>query len=387
MNSPGDRLSRSDRQRLRTGAKTRAAMALALILILLIVGRIYWDRLMHAIPDDIFSSRSYGEIQVLADSAIIQACRDFRLSDTLRVDSLIQQQDGNSMRIFGLSWPRKLPFEFLAQRIVELCRENRLSCDCRESAADRYMTCDLGSSEIVTARITVREDRRAKLEGRGLALLYKNLGSLGNDKILDILNGGLIFGYIGSPNEYPSGRIKRALESAGVVSILEIPGRKSDLVEFRNEVKTKADDGSEFDVGLMRDIFKRHPNVGAIYITRSDEYELEIVKAALNTAKKQNIPYLYQNRIPDEIDSLAYSSGLDIIAMKKIADFSAGFDNKQVTLLVHDLAVPDSPDSLITIVDGENCDTRSLARLRDTLDGLGIKLFNFNRLTETIDSF
>jgi hypothetical protein len=385
MNLPGDRLSRTDRQRLRTGAKTRAAMALAIILILLIAGRVYWNRLMQVIPDDIFGSRSYAEIQALADSAIIQACSDFRLSDTLRVDTLIQQQDGNFLRVFGLSWPRNLPFEFLAKSIAELCRESRLSCDCRESAADDYMTCDISSGEIVRARLIVREDRKAKLNGRGLALVFKNLGSLGYEKIREILKGGVIFGYIGSPNEYPSGRIKRALRSAGVATILEIPGKKSDLIEFKNKNESHTTD--KFDIGLMSDIFRRHPNVGAVYVSKSDEYELGIVKAAISTAKKNNIPYLYQNSRPDEIDSLAYSSGLDIMAMKNVADFSDGFNNEEVTLLVHDLAVPDNPDTLIAIVNGENCDEKSLVRLRDTLNGLGIKLFGFNQLTDAVDSF
>jgi len=382
----GTRLSRSERRKLKRNIKAKVALALALALLLLALGKAYWKeigRLFSSAHDD---SQDKYAFQALADSLIIQTVRDFQLSDHIYVDSLANQIGGPSYRCLRQPWPSRLPWEFYIRGLQQLCLQNELSCDCLEWAKQQKTTCVLSHGGLKGGQITLETNKSAKLKGRDVAFIIRNLGAWNNESILEIIDRRIRFGYIGTPDTYPTGKMKKTLEAAGIISILELPGRKSGLIDFKNKQGRLSGKKSGSDKELMAEIFERHPNLKIIYFDKTFGYELPFVRTGISQAGERKAAYLYNNSAPDQVDSLAYSGGLDIISAKKFADFDGEFEADSVASILSDLIMPDPPNRRILVIDAREYSPLMFIRLYDTFSGLGINIKNCIELTDTLGS-
>jgi hypothetical protein len=365
-------------------------LSLTLILLCLISGKLFKKDIQRLWRSGIISSPDETSFQALADSLARRTGLEFQLSDSVVVDSLLDQPGGPIYRRIRIPWPKHLPFEFYARRLRKLCVENQLSCDCVESSKERQMTCSIRGNGLIGALAVVKADGRIKLKGREIAIVIKNLGLWNNDDILETLEADLLFAYIGSPNTFPTGKMKSALESAGIITILELPREKTGLVEFRDK-KNKSKRGKDLSVReLWADIFERHPNIKAIYFDKSYGCDLAFVKTAISQAAENNVAFIYKNSEPDEVDSLAYSGGLDIIRFdgaKNIADFdNLNLEETKAELLA-ELILPGKPHKLILTFDAAKTDHQAIIRLYDSLLDIGINPKSYIDLVDTLESF
>lgn len=379
------RLSRRDRLRLSGKRRAQFALVLALLLLILVVIRIGWPQIKDRIaPPD------YDRIQAVADSLIVKAGRSFALSDTAVVDSLLNQNNPRGenyvYRSHDQPWPGILPFEFYVERLQELCRDEGLICDCRESSQNR-LTCTVGVSGYDGARVVVRRSAKTGLTDRRVAFVFRNLGAMGNSEITRIAENGLLFGYVASPDVYPSVRVKRTLETAGVTSILEIPAGKSSLEDFSGRsAGSEGGTGSQNDRDLAASLFDRHPNPAAIIIKRSGPIDSSFVAGIIEEAKVRKAGYIYDNTSPDTIDSLAYSSGLVFLNMKGIADFSEGRFDQNRSALLRELILSREPVRQIVEFDGSAVEAEELLGLQRSFQKLGVKLTDCRSLMEIRES-
>jgi hypothetical protein len=379
------RLSRRQRLRLSGKRKLQFALALAVMLLILVVIRNWWPQLKNLV-----SPPDYIEIQAVADSLILQAGSSFALTDTTVSDSLLARNnprgDSYACRLYGQPWPAILPFEFYVERLQELCRQKSLTCNCQESG-ENNLDCRVGVGGFDGAMVRVRRTARTGLAGRRVAFLIKNLGALSNSEIMKMVDNGVIFSYLATPDVYPSTRIKNALERAGVTSILEIPAERSNLIELwqRASGKEGKSHGQE-DRELVASLFERHPGSGAIIVKRTGGVDSSFVTSIIEEAKKRKAAYIYDNESPDAIDSLAYSSGLVILNMKNIADFSDGrFDHNRSAFL-RELILSSEPFQRTIMLEGSAVDVDDLLSLQRTLQRLGVNSVNSISLMEAEES-
>lgn len=385
-----NRLSRKERRRLTANRTAPLALALAILLLLLILGNTQWPRI-----ERFFGSDDAGQIQALADSIAIQAAESFNLSDSSYTDSLLNQPGGAEgdqiIRRIRQPWPDHLPFEFYVERLRELCRDNGLICDCVESGEEKYLFCTIGSSTFVGAQVIVEPQRGTKLSGREIAFVFRNLGALSDQKIMQILDHDIAFSYFASPDVYPSGGIKKALEKTGVISIIELPTDISDLPEFgsgdgRPSSKNKPNRENIDYRELAMNLFGRHSYPGAIFFKRSDDFDSAFVRSAIEFARETRTAYLYENPAPDGIDSLAYSSGLIMISMKSVADFQNNAVGEIGPLILHDLISSPIPCQDIVLLDAAILDVEVFIDLHNTLRRLGVNVLSCISLADVRES-
>jgi hypothetical protein len=385
-----NRLSRRERRRLTANRKAPLALALAILLLLLILGNTQWPRI-----ERFFGSDDAGQIQALADSIAIQAAESFNLSDSSYTDSLINQLGGaggnHAIRRIRQPWPRYLPFEFYVQRLRELSRDKGLTCDCVESGEEKYLFCTIGSPGFVGSQVIVEPQRGTKLSGREIAFVFRNLGDLSDGKIMEMIGHDIAFSYFASPDIYPSVRTKKALEKTEVSSIIELPTDISDLPEFgsgdgqpssKNKPNRENIDYRE----LAKSLFGRHPHPGAIFFKRSNGLDSAFVRSAIEFARETKTAYLYENPEPDEIDSLAYSSGLIMISMKSVADFRNSAVGEIAPLILHDLISSSIPYQNIVLLDASILDVEEFIDLHNTLRRLGVNVLTCISLAEVRES-
>lgn len=384
------RLSRKERRRLTANKKAPIALGLAVLLLLLVLGNTQWRRI-----ERFFGSDDLGEIQALADSIAIQAGESFYMSDSSYTDSLLNQpgapEGSHIIRRIRQPWPDHLPFEFYVERLQELSRVNGLICDCIESEKERRLFCTIGSGAFAGAQIIVEPRRSTKLAGREMAFVFRNLGALSDEKITEILDHDITFSYFAFPDVYPSSRIKKALEQAGVVSIIELPADILDLPEFGSQdgkpsPKSKRN-RKEINHGeLVRNLFGRHPNAGAVFFKRSDGFDSAFVRSAIELAKETKTAYLYENSTPDGIDSLAYSSGLTMISMNSVADFRISTIGEVGPVLLQDLILSRIPVQQVILFDAAMLDVEEFIDLHNTLLRLGVNILDYISLADVRES-
>ncbi len=385
-----NRLSRKERRRLTASKKAPIALTLAVLLLLLVLGNTQWRRV-----ERFFRSDDLGQIQTLADSIAIQAGESFYLSDSSYTDSLLNQfgetEGGHIIRRIRQPWPDYLPFEFYVERLRELSRDNGLNCDCVESGKEKRLLCTIGSGAFTGAQIIVEPRRSTRLSGREIAFVFQNLGALSDEKIMEILNHDITFSYFAFPDVYPSSRIKKALEKTGVVSIIELPADISNLPEFESRdgkpsPKTKRNRKEMNHEELVRNLFGRHPNPGAVFFKRSDGFDSAFVRSAIELARETKTAYLYENPAPDGIDSLAYSSGLKMISMNSIADFQNSTVGEVGPVLLHDLISSRIPVQKVILFDAAMLDVKELIDLHKSLLRLGVNILDCISLADVRES-
>ncbi len=384
------RLSRKERRRLTANKNAPIALGLAALLLLLIVGNTQWRRI-----EGLFLSDDPGEIQALAHSLAIQAGESFHLSDSSYTDSLLTQpgeSDGSHIiRRIRQPWPDNLPFEFYVERLRKLSRDNGLTCDCIESGKEGRLLCTIGSGRVMGAQIVIQTDRRTKLSGREIAFVFRNLGALSNEKMIEILDQDFTFSYFAPPDIYPSSRMKRMLEKAGITSIIELPANGSNLPELassdnKQSSKSKRDRQGKNHRELVRTLLARHPNPGAMFFRRSDGLDSAFVGSAIEFAREAKTAYIYDNPTPDGIDSLAYSSGLTMITMNSVADFRDNSIDEIKPALLQNLISSQIPFRKIILFDAALLDVKELIDLQNTFRALGINILDCISLAEVRES-
>lgn len=384
------RLSRKERRQLTVNKNAPVALGLAVLLLFLILGNTYRDRI-----ERLFRPDNPGETQALAYSIAIQTGESFHLSDSSYTDSLLAQpgdpESDYIIRRIRQPWPNDLPFEFYVGRLRELSLDNGLTCDCIESGKERRLLCTIGTSSLIGAQIIVETQHRTKLSDREIAFVFWNLGALSNEKIMEILESDITFSYIASPDIYPSSQMKRKLEEAGIVSIIELPADVSTLAELGSSDNKPSSKGKRnrkkmSHRGLVEILFRRHPNPGAIFFKRSDDLDSAFVGSAIGFARKTKTAYLYENPTPDGIDSLAYSSGLKMIYMNSVADFRGSSIGEIRLMLLQNLISSQIPVRKITLFDAAVLDVRELIDLQNTIRRLGINILDCISLADVRES-
>ncbi|MEE9555421.1 MAG: hypothetical protein V3W18_14130 [candidate division Zixibacteria bacterium] len=384
MNFP-DRISRSERKRFKNVKKTRIALALALALSLLVVGKTYLTDIERLLSRSLARISENGEFTLLADSIIVKTSADFQLSDSLSVDSVITTIDGLSYRRFRQAWPRKIPFEFYIRRLQKFCREQGLLCDCNDSGT--IANCSIRLDNRVGAELILEQSRKTRLENRQISVLVKNPGALKNTELLELIETGLPFAYIGSANTYPAGKIKKALASANITAILELPGRKSDIIEPGGK-KGKSSNKSRNNLSVLAtDILGRHPNTKVLYFDKSNGYDPPFVEEIIRKSVDKGIAYLYDSIEPDFIDSLAYSYGLNIISMKNIAEFNIGRSDEFRVKLTYEMTSPGFSHQRLLVADMEKIKIESLIKLKSFAHKVDINFLDYIGLADTVLSF
>ena len=379
-----DRISRTERKRLRGGKKAAIALSLALILLCLVFGKSYRDEIGRFLANSLFNTGDNSRFIALADSLIISTTADFDLTDSLLADSAITGTDGQSYRRYRQAWPSRLPFEFFVERIQKVSRERGLDCSCAEFK-DRA-ECSLARGNNIVGMIKIEADRLTGLADRSLAIILKNPGALKNEQITELIDSGILFAYIGSANTFPSGKTKESYEKAGVSTLLEIPGKEADIFKPPDKKSKSAKKKEKKTDDLAVEILRRHPNTKAFYFDKSKGYDLPFVSSVLREARTTGIAYLYENSMPDIIDSLAYSNGLQIIRMKNIAELPVDHIGEFKTALLSGLIFPDYPSVNIVMITVRNGDTRDLIELAKTVRSVGVKLVNYIELTHTTEN-
>jgi len=384
------RLSRKERRRLTANKKAPIALGLAVLLLLLILGNTQRQRI-----ELLFRLDDLGEIQALAYSIAIQTGESFHLSDSCYTDSLLTQpgdpEGGHIIRRIRQPWPDHLPFEFYVERLRKLSRDNGLSCDCIESGKERRLLCAIGSGGFIGTQIVIETQPRTKLSGREIAFVFSNLGALSNEKIMEILDHDITFSYFASPDVYPSSQMKRALEKAGIVSIIELPADASNLAELgssdnKPSSKSKQDRRKISHRELVKNLFGRHPNPGAVFFERSNDLDSAFVRSAVKLAAETKTAYLYENSTPDGIDSLAYSSGLTMISMNSVADFRGRFIGEMRPMLLRDLISSQIPVRKVILFDAAILDAEEFIDLHNTLRRLGVNILDCISLGDVRES-
>lgn len=384
------RLSRKERQRLTANKKAPVALGLAVLLLFLILGNTYRDRI-----ERLFRSDDPGEIQKLAYTIAVQTGESFHLSDSSYTDSLLAQpgdpESDNIIRRIRQPWPNHLPFEFYVERLRRLSRDNGLTCDCIESGREGRLLCTIGSGSLTGAQVVLETQSGTKLFDREIAFLFRNLGALSNKKIMEILDHDFAFSYVASPDVYPSSRMKKTLEKAGITSIIELPADISNLAEFGSSddkpasKKTQNRDGASIQE-LVKMIFGRHPNPGAVSFEKSDHPDTAFVRSAIELAREMKIAYLYENTIPDRIDSLAYSAGLTMISMKNVADFRGNSIVEIRPVILQDLISSQISARKIALFDAASMDVAELVDLQESLRELGVNIMDCISLADIEES-
>ncbi len=384
------RLSRKERRLLNVSKKAPIALGLAVLLFLLILGNTQWWRI-----ERLFGSDDPGETRALAYSVAIQTGESFHLSDSSYTDSLLTQPGGPDgdyiIPRIRQPWPSYLPYEFYVERLRELSRDNGLTCDCIESRKERQLLCTIGLGASVGAQVIIELQSKTKLSGREVAFVFRNLGALSNEKIMEILDQNISFSYFASPDVYPSRQMKRTLERAGIVSIIELPVDVSNLAEL-GSTRNKQSPGNTRDrrqinyTEVVKNLFGRHPNPGAVFFKRSNGLDSAFVRSVIELARESEIAYLYENSTPDGIDSLAYSSGLTMISMNSVADFGGSSTGEIQPMLTHDLITSRIPVRKITLFDGAMLDTKEFIDLHNTLRRLGVNILACISLADVEES-
>ena len=377
-----DRISRSERRKFKNVKKARIALSLAVALSLLVIGKAYLNDIERFLARSLFRFSENTEFPLLVDSLIARTSADFRLSDSLSIDSVITPIDGVSYRRFRQPWPNKLPFEFYIERLQRLCRENSLYCECTDYGNE--VACSILLDNRVGGELRLEKRRSAKLDGRSLSIVIENLGALKNEELLELIEIGLPFAYIGSPDTYPAGKIKKALSTKHITAILELPGREADIIEPRGK-KGKSSSKGDKDTGArVSDILGRHPNTKVLFFDRSKGYDLPFVEEIMRKSAIDGIAYLYDNPESDIIDSLAYSHGLNIITVKNVAEFRMSNDNEFRARLIGEMISPDFPDNGYLAVDLEKISIKTLLNLKTFAHNANVKFVAYTDLAETV---
>jgi len=383
MISFSNRISRTERKKLRGGKKTGIALSLALLLVCLIVGRSYREEIGRFLRDSILPSPDYARLASVADSLIVSTVSAFRL-DHSPAESTVTRSDGLSHKRFTQTWPPRLPFEIFVQKLDMAARQRGFYCECVESK--NRVDCSIILEDEIVGQITMESDRLARLAGRRLAIILKNPGSSINEQLSELAKSGVPLAYIGSPNTFPAGKIKNTLESAGVSTLLEVPGREAGVFKMleRKGKSPKKNWGDSDD--LAADIILRHPDTAALFVDRAGGVDLPFIAAIMRNAQASGIAYLYENTRPDAVDSLAYSSGLRIVRMKNVAEFSNGKAEDFMTALTSELIAPGFPSEKTVIIDIKMIDFNSLLEMAGRFDEIGVKIMRYIELTDTTES-
>lgn len=377
-----DRISRSERRKFKNVKKARIALSLAVALSLLVIGNAYLNDIERFLTRSLFGFSENAEFPLLADSLIARTSADFRLSDSLSVDSVITPIDGISYRRFRQPWPNKLPFEFYIERLQRLCRENSLYCECTDYGNE--VICSVLLDNRVGGELTLEKRWGTKLEGRSLSIIIENLGALKNEELLELIEAALPFAYIGSPNTYPAGKIKKALSSKHITAILELPGKEADIIEPRGKKGKSSLKGNKNTGARVSDILGRHPNTKVLFFDRSKGYDLPFVEEILRKSAILGIAYLYDKSESDIIDSLAYSHGLNIVSVKNVAEYRMSNGEEFKARLIGEMISPDFPDSGYLAVDLEKINIKMLLNLKTFAHNANIKFVAYIGLAETV---
>jgi len=381
----GRRLSRAARAKLSGRRKARISILLAFILVLVILGRIYREEIASRITFDFISFLSDTDYHTLADSILTATSANFGLEASMQFDSAATDNDSTASRHYHQKWPSYIPFVIYVKTLSTRARQSDLFCDCVESKSEDSLNCAITHDGTIMATVTVESDRRTHLPNREFSLVVRNLGAWKNEDISRLIEDGVLFSCIGTPNTYPTERVRKSLESAGVVSILALPRQRSSLI-ISPKKKGKKD---KSDRELWDDILSRHPGTLAIRFDESGPSDLEYISQLLVEAAKKNISYIFENTVPDKIDSLAYSDGLDIIRLKsakEIADYSESKLALFSSNLIREMSQAGRSWSSIIIVDASKCGPNQARRLYDSLRSAGAKPLNFIALSDTLDS-
>ncbi|UCC79943.1 MAG: hypothetical protein JSW64_00890 [Candidatus Zixiibacteriota bacterium] len=370
-----DRISR--KQRLKTSKNRNAgiALVLAVILLLLVVGGKYRTRIGNALDvsalNKIFQKISPDDV----DSLVFQTARSFGLNSLPEVNTAVA---GSSRVRFTQLWPSRMPLVIYARRIRELSGKSGIGFDFTQFGEKDSLVCELFSRDDIRKEVVVIPDRKAALEGRFLGIILKDIYKLEHQEIVSITKSKIPFGYLAKLDVFPAGDIKTQLHSEWAASILNVSVSHKDLVRYD---LLKSEGKSDYPASAL-DLLGRYPNLALVRFERSDDTDYLFVEAFIDRAKEHKIGYIYDNRTPDRIDSLAFSAGLTFISHGKIVDYTGKSFAEIRTDLVAELVGSKNPNKTIITIDISKIQAQKLVDLIEYLMKIGIKILYINKLND-----
>ncbi len=373
-----DRISRKQRLQTLKNKKAGIALVLALILISLVIGKTYRTQLGNLLESSYVKSILQKNSRDDLDSLVIETGHSFRLNNPTEVDSAYQDTAGiRRVRVLQ-PWPSGLPLEFYARKLQELAGKSGINCNCVMFGGDDSLVCELISGDYARAKVVAIPDKKTGLEGRFLGIILKNIYELENREIVTIVKSRIPFGYLAAIDVFPAGDIKTQLRSESVTAVLKIPTSRKDLVRY----DLLKDEGKSDYRDSAFDLLNRYPNLAFLRFDRSDDIDYLFIEALVDRAKEKKIGYIYENRVPDRIDSLAFSAGLTFISYYKILDYTDKNLNEIQTALITELIYLEDPCKTIITVDISKMQIQKMISLMLYFNKIGINVLNINKLTD-----
>jgi hypothetical protein len=373
-----DRISRKQRLKTLRNYKARIALILAVILLLLIVGKNYKTQLgilLGNIPvKGILNKSGSGGI----DSLVFQTGYSFGLNNPPVSDTTAYDTSGSYHVRYTQLWPPGVPFEFYVKKMQELSGKSGIDCEFTQFGDCDSLICFCFAGDYQQAEVVIRPDKKAELEGRYLGIIIKNIYELENREIESIVKSRIPFGYLASIEVFPAGDIKKQLNSDWVSSILSVSVSRADLLKY-DLITGKRDIDYRKSVSSFLD---RYPKLALFQLERSDDADFIFVEAIVEEAREREIGYIYENRVPDGIDSLVFSTGLTFIDYGKLSDFY-GKSLREIRIeLIAELVCSRDPRKIAITIDVSNIPVQRMIEFFRYLRRIGINIIYIDKLID-----
>ena len=388
-----ERISRHDRRRPFTPAKIFIIAALSLFL-LGIVGY----KLMQPTstkPPIVPTSASIPkiDISILGDSIIANCCRSYGLTANIVFESNRSQPvgvGGSLYRHYLQEWPDEIPFVNFAQRLTRMAAVRNLNCECLESEKGNWAECTLKLGRKLASGIRLTAGRKCKLAEREVAFLLDNFGTLKGEEVITLIKSGFTFGYISTPDVYPSAEVRKLMARANITTILTLPPKKADWISLASIMGMAGKSGKKkvspvFNSNLIDEILARQPDAKIFCFKPSNIIEKDVVSLVVERASRKKMSYLPIGSSNYKLDSLGiplkvkklYIQGESEVASAAISDLKLRLFNKL-------LSADSLSQELIIRPDVSKIGIDNLINLKSTLDRLGVKVRPVSRLLEPI---
>lgn len=376
--STNERISRERRLKKFGRRKAGIALALAIALLLLVIGKTYRSQFANLLNEsfvgDMFRKHYSGSL----DSLALQFGRQYLLNNPPEIAAAPSDTSGVAVKRIRQPWPRALPLLFYSRDLQRVCDENGIGYSSTTYGPDDSLVCELRASNDSGLEVAVIPDRKTRLDKRSLGIIFKNIYELDNRDIIKMVDSEIPFGYLATVDVYPAGEIKRRLRSRQVASIVTIEASQKGL-SGKGAAGDNADSKYKKYASGLLDL---HPNPAFIDVERTNNIDKPFITALMDEAKKRDIGYIYKNRVPDGVDSVAYAAGLSFISFDNISDYTARDWGEIKGLLTADLILANKPAKEIIIADISRIRVDDLTGFVKYLKRLGIKILYINKLSD-----
>ncbi len=380
------RISRRERQKLYGDLKTWIALVLAIVVFALIIDRLGEFKVGAIIRPSEFGKINYAKYSSLADSTIIKTIGSFQLADSPKIDIPDVNSDSGLKNFpyqrITQSWPKGIAFIYFVRELRELASKSGMNCDCVESEDNEKLDCDILKNSTIVSNVSLTSSENIRLLNRKVAIIFENLARLNEGDLLQIINSGLKFSYISTPDIFPSDEIKRIMSNGGVNTIITVPGNKKEWIQIAPQIIGESGASNIIDVALFGELLDKYPGPTAIEFNPENGLDTLVVSQIIEGSRRKNLAYLYSNSVPDLADSLAYLMGMRVIRLEMfLAGQGFSFEDIEEKILN-----PGDESALCLRINLNSVSVINLLSFKSRCDNLGIKLVSFIELARPLES-